>query len=514
MSLSPYPEKLKPLTGAEASQHIEHCLKSSVAVGMDGKPAKCPSIPGPYDHKKLLSQDQVEDMFRRYKKVCLGSKVCMVDSFAPAHQIIPGAIPTRDFEIQYSKYEMEILTPNGNQTRTSAARRWHEGLDPYARVDFRPDKPSPYDFEEYGLMVFNLFRGYQIAPAKGNIDLYWEFLEKVICYGNKELADWVDSWVSQMYQNPETKPGTALALLGGQGIGKDTFVEIITRPLGDSYYQKIANMDVLFSQFNEHLAACLLLYANEATWGGDHRGAGILKDEITADNRLLNPKHKGSSIIKNYTRYIFASNEMHALRINNDDRRYCVLQVSDAKKNDHRYFKKLRDWLNKGGYEAVFHHWLNKDIGPIDRYRKAPETAGRLNQIIESFDLLERAFFQFLYDEKVFPDDDSLNTEYRRDQIAAFINSEIKRKYEVETNPQSIGTFLKKIGINSKERKVYMPDRDQKTWKKLHGDSGEPILSQGRIFTFPPIDQFRKIFENYVGQPFDWNENMEPRENE
>ena len=81
------------------------------------------------------------------------------------------------------------------------------------------------------------------------------------------------------------------------------------------------------------------------------------------------PKYR----VLNRTHLIMASNNDWAAPIDFDDRRFVVLEVSEARKGDQRYFKALAEEIQNGGTEALIHHLLHFDISGFDP-RELPET--------------------------------------------------------------------------------------------------------------------------------------------
>jgi hypothetical protein len=66
-----------------------------------------------------------------------------------------------------------------------------------------------------------------------------------------------------------------------------------------------------------------------------------------------------------------------------DERRFAVLDVSDAHKQDHTYFAAIDHEMNNGGREALLHHLLNFDLSKVN-LRAIPKTGALLEQKIAS----------------------------------------------------------------------------------------------------------------------------------
>ena len=76
--------------------------------------------------------------------------------------------------------------------------------------------------------------------------------------------------------------------------------------------------------------------------------------------------------MKNSALRIYSSNEIAALPIDPDDRRFLVLDVSHARQNDREYYKALREAVAAGELAAFVHEALAADLRTFDLDRLAP----------------------------------------------------------------------------------------------------------------------------------------------
>lgn len=209
-------------------------------------------------------------------------------------------------------------------------------------------------FEPRGTIdgYYNLFRGFPIEPKRGKHRLFKDFVLRVICASNKPLFEYVWKWLAHLFQKPYELPETALVIRGKQGVGKNTFADAIGYLVGH-HYLCLTNMNQLAGRFNSHLKDALLVFANEAVWGGEKSNEGTLKAMITDQYSPVEHKGKDIFMVKNYKHLIVGSNESWAVPMGLDDRRFVVLDVSDRYKEDQNYFKAIREELKTGGYKAL-----------------------------------------------------------------------------------------------------------------------------------------------------------------
>lgn len=147
-----------------------------------------------------------------------------------------------------------------------------------------------------------------------------------------------------MIQDPMGEGGgrqVALVLRGGQGTGKNTIIDAVGRLLGDHTFTA-TDMSVITGRFNGFLAGCLMLFCNEAIWGGNRKEGNKLKDII--DGEYVGIEKKGVDIVRlrNYVRLAVASNSEWVIPAEADERRYTVIEVSDTWKENREWFALVR----------------------------------------------------------------------------------------------------------------------------------------------------------------------------
>ena len=280
----------------------------------------------------------------------------------------------------------------GNPSRTSDV----------LRVCFKPDDECPPHFYNYWL-------GFAVEPTPGDCSLYWQHVRDVICAGDDELYVYVRKWMAHAIQKTGILPETALVLRGNQGTGKNTFVGWFGRLFNSAHYAELASMNSLVGRFTGHLANKIIIFANEATWGGDKQSEGVLKALITDKNRYIEYKGKDGFFIENFARVIIASNNDWVVPMGMDDRRFVSCNVSKTRVGDGEYFKAIHDQMENGGLEALMCDLLQEDLSdwnPRERPRSAIRHA--LDQKLMSMSPLEKFIFQWVVDKEI--------EKYRRDE--------------------------------------------------------------------------------------------------
>nr|WP_281414725.1 primase-helicase family protein [Plastoroseomonas arctica] len=161
---------------------------------------------------------------------------------------------------------------------------------------------------------------------------------------------------------------------GGEGTGKGTLAKALMRLVG---YHGLAvyNSKHLVGNFNAHLRDTILLFADEAFFAGDRAAVGVLKGLITEPWLMLEGKFQNAVQGPNYLHILMASNEDWVVPASLDARRFFVLEVSEARKNDIGYFAAIWQQMDAGGFEAMLHDLLHMDLTTFN-VRAVPATEG------------------------------------------------------------------------------------------------------------------------------------------
>lgn len=263
----------------------------------------------------------------------------------------------RDFELRYLN---ERITHAGEDL--SIAEYWlhHPRRKQYDATVFFPGRPQ----SECGRYL-NLWNGWQVEPVKGDCSAYLGFVGEYTCSGDDELYDYLMNWVAHMIQRPMEIAETSITLRGGQGLGKNTFIEPLMRIIGFDHAIEVSNGNHVTGKFNAHLENVLLLFNNEASWGGDRSAAGSLKAMVTDKRGLVERKGKDAKPSQNFKRLITASNNLWPTAVELEDRRNVIIDVSPAKAPN-ELFAQLRAMSESKfnpALKALFHYLMyERDI--------------------------------------------------------------------------------------------------------------------------------------------------------
>jgi len=289
----------------------------------------------------------------------------------------------------------------------------------------------------------NLFDGFKIQPKPGNCEILKRLIFAGICSSDQVVFEFVWKWMAHLIQKPSELPGTALVLMSEQGTGKNTYVEAFGK-LIQGYYIMLNSEEQLAGRFTGHHVGKLLIFLNEAIWGGNKASLGKLKSLITDSHMPV--ERKGLDVIQmnNFARIIIASNEKYPVHLEQGDSRLVILNPSNAFKQNHEFFKGLKDQLEYGGYEALMHELREEDLTDFNP-RTKPVTGFEHDLLAESSDSVLEWCQNIFITEKIGDDIQLLEDTPAEILKGVFFNEYLKFCKNSNMRPAKIGGFFKSI---------------------------------------------------------------------
>lgn len=258
-------------------------------------------------------------------------------------------------------------------------RKWLES--PHRRTFDRTVFMPPGAYGDVPADAYNLWRGFSVAPIDGDpapsIQRYLEHCYDVIANGVSEHAEWVLDLMAHTVQFPGRPPGKALALRSPQGLGKSVFVEAFGRLFG-KHFMALSSRQQIVGHFNGHLSGKIVVFADEAIWGGNKSDVGVLKTLITQREIPITWKGIDTMAQPNYIHLWLATNEDWAFPAGNAERRGVVLDL--VKRQPPSYFDKLWKEVEAPGFKAALLTYLLRREIDMNRLRAGLDTEGLREQ--------------------------------------------------------------------------------------------------------------------------------------
>jgi len=376
--------------------------------------------------------------------------------------------------IDYRANGSPIYKPLGEMWLKSPHRRFYEGIElcPNGR------KPNPG--------YYNIWKGFAVEPKKGSWKKYKQHILDVLAKGEEEFSEYILAWMAQVVQHPERQGYTAIALRGGQGVGKTTFAEWFGSLFG-SHFLILSASGQLTGRFNAHFHNAILVFSDEAAWPGDRSGIGALRRMITEDTLAIERKGVDILTVKNHTHLILASNADWVVPAALDERRFAVFNLSDNHKNDEDWFDGIyKELFEEGGREALLYdllEWKTKV-----RLRRIPETEALMEQKEHSLDPLHTWWWHKLQAGKIGYEQGwpkAMVFTGIHDDYCNFIDKHYRIQRSRKSTERELGNFFKKVLPNWHKQ------------KQLHFEG----IGKGRSrqYELPALEACRKKWKEVTG---------------
>lgn len=257
-------------------------------------------------------------------------------------------------------------------------------------LDIAPKKSQIYiDLE--GNTLANSWSGFQIPPhpapvTDAEVEPFLFHVQKILADDNADYANWIMTWLADIFQNPDDRPGTALVLVGNPGSGKSCLGSwIITKIIGKRHSVTANDLNQIVSGFNGMYADKIFTQADEALNSRQHALAAKLKALITDETMRIELKGIDSWTQRNLSRYLFTSNDRDAIHIvdGSADRRFAVFETSNKYCHDLNLWTNYREWLNNDNLAKVHRYLIDY---PVNRtlISRPPLTKAKSDMIAHS----------------------------------------------------------------------------------------------------------------------------------
>ncbi|HET6203368.1 MAG TPA: DUF5906 domain-containing protein [Planctomycetota bacterium] len=355
------------------------------------------------------------------------------------------------------------LVPVGRWWLDHPARRDYEG------VVFAPGREEPG--------YFNLWRGFPHGRKEGDASRWEEFVLRRVAAGDARVAAYVHDWTAAMLQRPGEPGKTALVLRSGlTGTGKSAFADLVGLLLGHNYF--VASQRAhLTGRFSGHLATTVLMHVCEAILRDETEAKMTLKALLTETTRVAEHKGLDAFGVSNCLHLIVTSNEEWVVNLDEDDRRFCVIEVLGEKMPKAEEYDPLRRWVEEEGGSGVVLDWyLRRDVLKFDPFRDRPKT--------KAYDAQKEA-------SRENPWRDALSEAFRSDGGAIVAAEDVWRFLGVEKkdrDPQKgrrLTADMKSLGYERAERRLEKGGDQVKAFVRVGPDGKTPALFVAAVASRP-----------------------------
>ena len=331
-----------------------------------------------------------------------------------------------------------------------------------------------------GMIVVNTFnkKSLPFTPDEyGDGDL--EALElvkghiRLVC-GNDIDAATFEQWFYHQGQNMGELLSWAPVFVGGQGVGKSVFGEIVRAILGDRNVGTVSTAQV-GSNFNGWATGRLVNDIQELRIAGhnSHEVANAIKPLITDRTIQIETKGVDQYSTINTTNYLCYTNHPNCIPMEDDDRRFWVINSAIERRTDIddmvgipyvEYYGRLFDAIR--GHKPAIRKWaMDGEItDEFSRLSEAPMTRGKeqmilrakegIKGLIEAQDLINNPNPGSLYDKEIVSTQDLFRDIIR--ELAKDMDGNITLTQSDKTkilNELRL-PYTKKVKVNGKTRQI------------------------------------------------------------
>lgn len=210
-------------------------------------------------------------------------------------------------KFEYNPYSQEVF-------------RYSNNLIPYLNTYIKPD-----------------WRNVQVGVQNSIPELYEGLLKHLTCFDESPgsynyLLDW-------MTNSLVSRNKTMLTLVGSQGVGKGVICDIFKCLVGkDNYYK--AKDGVIKYKFNKPIKNKLIVNIDEIDIKNDSSAFDRLKDLVN-DEIEIEGKGLDANNDRNFASFVISSNRTDCIRIESDDRRFSVIQLTDVPLRTTQYIEQV-----------------------------------------------------------------------------------------------------------------------------------------------------------------------------
>jgi hypothetical protein len=276
-------------------------------------------------------------------------------------------------------------------------KRWLE--DPEKRhYHSREFCPPPLEIEDG---VYNLFRGFAAAELptnEGPVDLERYFNHVRLICGNSDVnASYLHKLLALKFQQPGLKWRVMPIVISAQGVGKDILFDFWWSLFGKELCIKDNGIHK-FADSNSHvLEGKLLVCLQEMGYKDIKDYEEDLKAMITNETLIVKKKYFNSFAIRNSFDMIGFTNQVGAVNVPPDDRRFFILEADSTYAQDKNYIMPLLAFFHSTvNQRAVYDYYMNLDISGFDPSADRPITEAHKEMVANSLSFGDRFLKMYL----------------------------------------------------------------------------------------------------------------------
>jgi len=226
------------------------------------------------------------------------------------------------------------------------------------------------------------------SAIKSKVNQMLDYLKIVWASRNQDQYEFILKWFANMARGGKNQ--SVLYLRSEEGVGKSTFTDFMMKYVIGSKLSLMSGSGPLLSNFNIILYCKLFVVYEELENFSTSQWQVVssrIKRDITSTTCTYEKKNETSFVGKNINNVIINSN-VDAIK-NDEGRRYFILDLSNEKKGDVKFWDKIYECMNEEVGEAFFSYLHTIDL--TDYHDQAfPSTNAKQDAIVKRLDTVAR----------------------------------------------------------------------------------------------------------------------------
>lgn len=311
----------------------------------------------------------------------LSAEVCVVRELGRIADQATGDLMTRAVftDVNYAHFVVDV--DDGDRVRqVNIPKVWLTSADRVEAqsLEYTPGAGRLVPQPRGVLPNLNLWRGMGLDPEPGDIEPWLELLANNV--PDDDLRQWIIQWCAYPLQHPGRKMNSFILMFGPSGTGKNLFFKPLHHIYGANAV--VLDTDAVRSQFTSLYAQRQFVHADELvrTRAGDEDVVSQrIKALVTSEQLKVNTKGQPEYTIANHVNLAITSNYWDCIKLDQDDRRACVIRWGDNptgvdRRGDQPYWKNYVVWAEGPGAAALYDFLLGVDLAGFDPAAWAPVT--------------------------------------------------------------------------------------------------------------------------------------------
>jgi len=259
---------------------------------------------------------------------------------------------------------------------------------------YDPGKPAGiYDHNERPYV--NSYRPTDVEPVTGDASPFEDFIAYLV--PNPVEREHLIKYMAWTIRHPEKKLQHAILMKGAQGTGKTTLSHIWAKLIGEWNFRPTTSEE-MNGGWHYFIEGKILVVLEEMNLGAGPTIYNKLKDIITGQTISINKKGQDIREVPNFSNLVCFSNLANPILIEQDDRRFFVID-SPAVRKESDYYREFNVWWRKNiGVIMSFFHSV--ELSDFDPMAPPPETDAKNRLKVVSRPPLEQELAMMMDDQE------------------------------------------------------------------------------------------------------------------